>query len=96
MSNDLRRSEQPSGTKASLVEQRIDEFVDGIAVLRPYTRVTGELKRRLVSLIAEERQDELELVRNIEGSTVEAWASPAYQHILGRIAKLAASKQFKK
>jgi hypothetical protein len=33
----------------------------------------------------EARIDELIRIRNIEGSTVDAWASPAYSHILDSI-----------
>jgi hypothetical protein len=35
-------------------EQKANEFIDSIAVLRPYTRVTKKAKQQLLSLIQEE------------------------------------------
>lgn len=73
MSNDSRRSEQPRPSKASSVEQRIDEvlntFYEEVSKAArsfrnnqtPKRRVVyqSEAKQQLLSLIAEERLDEL-------------------------------------
>ena len=52
------------------LHELVDEFINDIAVLRPYTRVTKEAKRRLAQLITADRKrvalearlDELERV----------------------------------
>jgi hypothetical protein len=54
-----------------------------------------ELKAKLEALIQEQVRLELEAILDIEGGTVDAWASPAYQHILNRIEELKVLKSLK-
>jgi hypothetical protein len=46
--------------------------------------ITDELQQLLVK----SQLDELQAIRDIKGETVDAWASPAHQHILERIEQL--------
>ena len=53
-----------------------------------YQLITADRKR----VALEARLDELVSLRNVEGVTVDAWASPAYQQILNRITELKAQQ----
>ena len=56
------------------LHELVDKFINDIAVLRPYTRVTKEAKRRLAQLIAADRKrvaleariDELRLASDMQ------------------------------
>jgi hypothetical protein len=43
----------------SELQAKVNQFIDDIAVLRPYTRVTKEAKRRLIALIKSDREASL-------------------------------------
>ena len=83
------------------LQELVDKFIYDIAVLRPYTRVTKEAKRRLVQLITADRKrvalearlDELEHIKILHKKEVYTTKSGDDVNIRERIAELKAQQE---